>query len=56
MGSLLRDWKGTSGFGKTQCTQAVKTVWVQGIFQYSLLTSLIAKAIIGQAQRIVNAF
>jgi len=23
--------KGTSGFGKTQCTQVVKTIWVQRI-------------------------
>ena len=56
MGGLLRDWKGTLGFGKTQCTQAVKTVWVQGIFQYSLLTSLIVKTIIGRTKSIVNAF
>jgi len=32
MGGLLRDWKGTSGFGKTQCTQVVKTTWVQRFF------------------------
>ena len=48
--------KGTSGFGKTQCTQVVKTIWVQRILLIFTFVSLIVKAIIERTQSIVNAF
>jgi hypothetical protein len=43
--------KGTSGFGKTQCTQVVKTIWVQRILLTFTFISLIVKAIIERMQK-----
>ena len=56
MGGLLRDWKGTSGFGKHNAPRWSRPLGCRDFSRYSLLASLIAGIIIERTQSIVNAF